>query len=297
MKTALLIPGLDAILAASQIRRWCTFPEVRASLALASGALGALTGGKEDLCHFIESSPRPHLADFERTLVAMTAIQVGIARELEKSLRWDLIVGCSHGDFARSVLAGCIELPTAVDLLWTFGELRKSGPPGRTANVRHARGLPLSEEQLAWIARHDVSLSLWSRFHGTASGSTASIDELRAGALARDLKVKPLLAYPVHSPAMLPIAGKMAEQASRWPIRPPRLPVFSSAYARFIDTADEIAGEAIAGATAPLRWLETVAALARVGVRAYINVGPSTTLAGWLKDDVTIAEAWELLAA
>lgn len=294
-RTALLVPGLDALFSVGKIKRWVDVPTVRESLAEVSASLSKLTGRPEDLEGFMRAAARPHLADFERTLVAMTGIQLGIVRALElRGARWDVVVGVSHGDIARSVLAGCISLDTAVELLWDFARLRKTCPPGRTASVRTVDGSEVSAEHVKWMQDAGGALSLWSRFHGTVSGTQEVIARLCGESRGHGLKIKPLLPYPIHSPVMRTMVEGLLAEGKEWRVSPPNQPILSSVWARELRTSGELMREAVDGAIQPLQWLETLQALTGSGqVTRFINVGPSTTLAEWLPASIAVDDSWE----
>jgi|GEM_PF-3128745 len=298
-KAALLFPGLDALFMSSKLQRWLTDEKVCETLREASGLLSEFTGQKEDLAEFIRVNKRLHLADFDRTLVALTALQVGITRQLE--VKWDIAQGCSHGDVARSVICESLSFRDAIDLLWTFGELRKTCPKGYTANVRTRDGSALTPEQLQWLKDSDTPVSLWSDTNATIGGSVEVLEKIIAQSESRGLKVKPVLQYPVHSPAMRPSMEELRAKSARWQLRAPNKPVFSSLWIRYLTTPADILEEGLASAVQEVRWTETLAHLhEKEGVTTFINVGPSNTLTGWLFSSpkfkgVTLLDGWELL--
>lgn len=298
-RVALLFPGLDALFQSSKLRRWLNCPEARRSLDEASDYLSEMTRCREDLALFVESSNRLHLADFDRTLVALTALQIGIARRLNGA--WDLAQGCSHGDVARSVICESISFRQAVELLWIFGGLRKQSPPGYTANVRPITGGSLSPEQIGWLSEMGAPPSLWSDVNCTIGGSNETLDKVRAQAAEMGLKIKPALAYPVHSACMQPCADALRAIAAEWPFRAPALPVFSSVWLRYLSSGEDVREEGLASAVEPVRWTETLATLhEREGVDVFLNVGPSNALTGWLFESprfarVRLVDAWDML--
>lgn len=302
-KTALLLPGLDALFATGKLKRWLQFSEIRISLDEASKILSSLTGQDEDLLSFVESHHRIHIADFDRTLVCLTAVQVAIADKLKRQLNeWDLIQGCSHGDIARSVLAESITFAEAIDILWTFAVMRKNTPEGYTANVRSIDGSEMSKEQLQWLEEKGAAVSRWSESHATVGGTTVFLDKLKNQAKAKGLKIKPVLPYPIHSPAMQESFLQLADLAPQWNVQPPNQPIFSSLWLRYLESSEDIFFEGLAGSTSPVKWVETLTHLyEKEKVRTFINVGPSNTLTGWLLEsqsfpDLEVIEAWDLLA-
>ena len=301
MKTALLFPGLDALFVTAHLKRWFEFTKVRASVAEMNRILSKITGKNEDLEKLILESPRPHLKDFDRTSIALTAIQIGIARSLEEREQWDLVVGCSHGDLARSVICGVLKMEDVVDLIWTFGCYLKDCPEGRTANVRTVDASPLSHEQLQWLESQGASPSLWSSHHATIATETAPMEQLVKTGRERNLKIKPVFPFAIHSPVMRPLALRLIELAPKWKLSEPKWAIFSSVRVTFLQNTDEIRTEAIEGLMNPIPWTRTLESLRQEhGVKRFLNVGPSNALTGkafpeGVVPDCVVIDAWDLL--
>jgi len=302
MKTALLFPGLDALFVSSKLQRWIEVPEVRASLSETNRFLSLLTGQTENLESLVTASSRPHLEDFDRTTIALAGIQIGIARAVQKIESWDVVIGCSHGDIARSVVCGVLRLQDAVEIIWTFARLRKDCPPGRTANVRTVDASPLQKSQIDWLSAQGATLSQWSTHHATIAATQDVIDRVLPACRERGLKVKPIFPFAVHSPAMSSLADHFTTLSPKWELSEPQWPIFSSVYSKFLLNADEIRNEAIAGAVSPIPWIQSLASLCdEHGVKRFLNVGPSNALTGWTfnslaTEGVTVQDAWDILS-
>ncbi len=302
MKTVLLFPGLDAIFIASKLKRWLDLEAPAAALQEASRHLSALSGQPEDLAAFLRNANRPHLADFDRTLIALTALQIGVVRAIASRIEWNAVLGCSHGDIARSVISGILTYEQAVALLWTFATLRKDCPKGCTANVRTVDGTPLAKLHLDWLQAQGAPVSIWSDKNATIAGSNEQVDAIAQQSREHGLKVRPVLAYPVHSPVMQPSVDSLRQLAGAWPIGAPTWPVFSSVWVRYLNTPEDLREEGLAGAVQPIRWVETLHHLRQhEGFDHFINVGPSNTLTGWLFESpdfsgTKLTDAWDLLA-
>lgn len=300
-KTVLLFPGLDSLFLASKLKRWLDVGSTQGALAEASEHLSTLTGAKEDLTAFLRDNGRPHLADFDRTLVALTGLQVGIARGLAQKQPWDLVLGCSHGDIARSVICGMLDLKNAVEVLWLFADLRKRCPEGSTANVRTVDGSPLSPEQLQWLEGEGAPVSRWSDTNATIAADLATLTRIGEVAREHGLKVKPVLPYPVHSPVMKPVTDLVRAVAHKWEIHASQWPVFSSVRVGWLNGADDVREEALESSVKPVRWVDTLQHLRQnESVTHFVNVGPSNTLTGWLLDPVKfpgvkITDAWDVM--
>ncbi len=299
MTTYAAFPGLEALMQASASRRWLDHREVARTLDEVSGYLSRLTGQTEDIGRFIDENRRPHLADLDRLFIAHVGIQVGIAREVFDRIAVDGIVGCSIGDLSRLAVSQTLSLRETVDLAWFCATHRRHCPPGRMANIRPAEGR-FTAAQLEWIASTGISFSQWSDRHGALAATDAEIGALDAPATGRGLKVRKIFDYPFHSAAMLPLAERILAQAGRWDVRRPALPVFSSVWLRYLEAPGDTAGEALAGATGPVRWRESVDILHRDhGVDRFLNIGPSDTITGWISDSpdlpaLAVVDAWDL---
>ena len=298
-KTVLLFPGLDAIFSSAKMKMWLTNDSVLQTVAEASAELSVLTGENEDLAAFIQTHKHLHLADFDRTLIALTALQVGIARELPKT--WDLVQGCSHGDIARAVITESFTFKEAIQLLWIFAFLRKNAPAGSTANVRTRDGSPLSQDVLLWLADQGTPVSVWSDNNATIGASEEDLERIRARAEEKGIKVKPVLRFPTHSPVMRPSMITLREMTNHYHIHAPNVPVFSSIWVRYLQTGDDIREEALAGVVNKVRWMETLTYLhEKENAHTFINIGPSNTLTGWLFENpqfqkLNLIDSWDIL--
>lgn len=300
-RTAVLFPGLDALFVTAKLKQWGEVPFIQEKLLEASQYLSKITGKEENLLEFIRNNRRLHIADFDRTLVVLTTLQVAIASEVEKIFNWDIVQGCSHGDIARNVLCNVITFKEAIEILWKFSELRQTCPKGYTASVRSFDTEKINSLQLQWLRDKGANLSTWSESHGTIGGDSDFIDNLSVEGASVGLKIKPILSYPVHSEAMRPIISELFSYQELWNFKNPTNKIFSSVWLKFIDNGKELFEEGIAGATNPVRWVETLHHLNQVeDIGTFINIGPSNTLTGWLLDSdefnsVKVLDAWDLL--
>ncbi len=299
----LLFPGLDALFVTSKMKRWLQYEYVKQALDQASVHLSEATAQDENLFAFIADTHRPHVADLDRSLIALTALQVAIADELKRNgHQWDLVQGCSHGDIARSVVCGSVSIKDAIHLLWAFAELRKLLPSGSTCTVRTVDGTALKQEHLDWLEAKRAPVSVWSEGHGTIGTDTANMVAICEQAASQGLKIKDMLPFPVHSPALLPAYELLQMTASQWPVVDPHTPTFSSIWVKDIGSAEAMVQEALDCAVEPVRWKDTLTHLYQEkGAREFINVGPSNTLTGWLMngdlfDQLKVVESWDALS-
>lgn len=299
---AILFPGLDSLFVASKIKRWLDFDFIQQSLNETSVKLSELTNQSEDLLTFIRDTHRPYLVDLDRSLVCLTVLQVSIATNLRSQIKdLGLIQGCSHGDIARSVMVESISLNDAIEILWSFTFLRKLLPDGVTATVRTKDGTPISEAHIAWFDAEETPISLWSKEHGTIGSETHKIEALAKLAAEKNLKIKNMLPFPVHTPSLKPAIELLKQTSNLWPVSDPKHGTVSSVWVKDILTGQELKDEVLAGAIQPVRWIETLDYLYHTKkIREFINIGPSNTLTSWVFEsnqypDLKVIEAWDLL--
>jgi len=108
------------------------------------------------------------------------------------------------------------------------------------------------------------------------------------------------VAAAVHSPVMAPAAERLAAAFSDVPIVTPRNAFWSSATAQPVSKPDEIRRLLLEQLTSPVRWRETVNALAQRVGSVFCDLGPGRVLAGLVRRIVKGAEiftAEELVVA
>jgi malonyl CoA-acyl carrier protein transacylase len=109
------------------------------------------------------------------------------------------------------------------------------------------------------------------------SGSPAALEAAAATARAEGCKALELgVTGAFHSPAMQPAVAPFAEALERTAWREPVFPVVSCATAEVMtDPARDLA----AALTMPVRWVDTMHALAALGATDFVDVGPGRVLA------------------
>jgi trans-AT polyketide synthase/acyltransferase/oxidoreductase domain-containing protein len=299
MKTYAVYSGLEALQQASRTRRWLDLPEVAATLDEVSGYLAESTGKKEDIAGFLRENARPHRTDMDRLFIAHTGMQVGISRAVMNRTQIDGLAGCSMGDLARAAVSGAATLRQMIGIVWHLAQYRHLSPPGELASVRPVEG-SFDTGQLEWLKSTGLSLSLWSERYGAFAGASEAIEALKPRARELKLKINQLYPYPFHSELMRPVAESVRMLVSGWDIKPPAMPVYSSIFLKLLVTADEMREEALAGASNPVHWFETIRNLRNeFGVTRIVNIGPTDTITAWIPQsaefsDLEVVEAWDL---
>jgi [acyl-carrier-protein] S-malonyltransferase len=107
------------------------------------------------------------------------------------------------------------------------------------------------------------------------------VDRLLPLAAARGARAQLLaVSAPFHCPLMGPAAAGLGRHLAGVTFHAPRLPVVSSVEARPVRGAAELPGLLVKQVTAPVRWEETVRALAALGATLALETGPGRVLSG-----------------
>jgi [acyl-carrier-protein] S-malonyltransferase len=117
------------------------------------------------------------------------------------------------------------------------------------------------------------------------SGGLAALERATAAARAQGAKrATPLkVAGAFHSPLMMAAVEGLTAAVAEVPLAPCRFPVIANSTATALHTAEEIRVELIRQVMAPVRWAESVRALARWEPELWVDSGPGNVVAGLAK--------------
>ena len=186
--------------------------------------------------------------------------------------------GHSLGELSALAVAGVLDDLDALRLVVLRGRLM--------AESAEASG---GGTMLALLGAEPARATALAESHGVAvandnapgqvvlSGAPNDLRALRGEARAEGLRAIPLdVSGAFRSPHMAAAVEPFRAALADVPLHAPRAVVFSCATARpFADPANELADALVS----PVRWRETMSALAAAGARAYVDVGPGAVLA------------------
>ena len=277
--------GMGAALAAA-------YPEAEAALAEAEAAFAAAadgTGGPS-LRAMLAEGPEELLTLTEHAQPAILAVSVAAVRVLQsRGLEPAFVAGHSLGEYSAHVAAGTFSLSDGVRIVRRRGRYMQEAVPVGTGAMAAVIGLdePLVEQACREAAEGDVvsPANLNSPGQIAIAGHAAAV--ARASERAKTLgarKVVPLtVSAPFHCALMTPAQDRLEPELRALRVQAPRVPVVANVDA----TAKRDAGAAIdalvAQVSSRVRWVEVVQHLAAQGVTHYVEVGPGTVLAGFIK--------------
>ncbi len=240
------------------------------------------------------TDPEP-LADTAYAQPALFATGVALHAQLgEMGLEPDLLCGHSVGEIAAAHLAGMLSLPDAAKLVAARGALMSELPAGGAMFAIAATEAEVAEA----LAGKEQELSL-AALNGPAavvvSGQEQAALELAEDFASRGHKTKRLeVSHAFHSPLVEPILAPLEEVAASLSWSEPHTTVISNLDAQPLSLQRAAEPSYWAHhARAPVRFADSLTALASQGAAACLELGPSPALcpmaAATLGEEVALA--------
>jgi len=255
-------------------------PAVRETFASAADALGY------DLWKLTQEGPAEQLNQTEHTQPAMLAAGVALWRSWQQRGGGApaAVAGHSLGEFTALVCAGALELPVALELVRTRGQLMQAAVPSGAGAM--AAILGLEDEQVRGACRTAEQGQVVEAVNFNAPGQVVIAGEraavARAIEAARALGAKRAielpLSVPSHNRLMRSAAERLEEHLTRIELHPPRIPYVSAVDAAAHEDPADIRALLVRQLWSPVLWRDTVQALVRRGMQMLIECGPGKVL-------------------
>ncbi len=281
--TAWLFPGQGAQHVGMGKDLYDHVPVARAVFDAADTALGfplstlCFEGPEDELLRTVNTQP----ALVTHAIAALVAaIEAGSVTG-----RPDFVAGHSLGEYAALIASGAVSFEDGVRLVRERGRLMQEAcdaEPGTMAAV-----LGLEPGVVAEIAAaHGAALcNINAPGNITIGGTLAAVEAAgKAATEAGAVRVIGLsVAGAFHTPLMEGAAEGMRAVLAKAHFEAPRMPVVSNVTATPMANADGFAQELVDQITSPVRWVESVEAMAQAGVTTFIEFGPGKVLTGLVK--------------
>lgn len=258
---------------------------VRNTFAEASDALG------QDLWQLVADGPVEALAQTVNTQPVMLTAGIAVWRAwLEAGgARPALVAGHSLGEYAALVAAEVLDFRDAVKLVRFRAEAMQTAVPAGMGGM--AAILNLSPELVAEAcaeAAQGESVSaanLNSPVQIVIAGHAGAVERAMEACKARGAKraVSLPVSAPFHSALMKPAADQLAERLAGVQLNEPKIAVLNNVDVKLETSAEAIRDALVRQAYSPVRWIESVEAMAPRGIKAVLEFGPGKVLAGLVK--------------
>ena len=283
-----------------------SFPEAARVFQEADGALGF------PLSRLCFEGPDDQLKLTENTQPALLAVSIAAFAVLTaKGIVPDYVAGHSLGEYSALVAAGSLPFADALRLVRKRGQYMQHAVPASVGAMAALLKLPAGKlnEVLAEAAQGEIvsPSGLNSPDQIVIAGHAAAVNravELAKAAGARRAVLLPVSA-PFHCDLMKPAQDRLKADLDAADFRDLKIPLINNWQAREIRTGAEGREGVYHQVPNAVRWSESIALLASLGVTRFIEVGSGAVLTGLLKNidpaltGLKFGEAadWEKLAA
>ncbi len=258
------------------------YPEARALFDKADAVLGihlsriCFEGSDEDLKQTKNTQP----AIFLHSMAVWNLLKPQDAA---------MTAGHSLGEYSALVAAGALSFEDALKIVRLRGELMQIAGEENPGTMAAVVGLDAAAVTEACTEASAAGIVQPANFNspgqivisGSVDGVRKAMElaKLRGAKLVKELVVSGAF----HSPLM--VSAKFALKAAlhETTIRDASIPVYANVTGKPVQKADEIRRLLVDQVTSPVRWEESVAAMAAAGAVKFVEIGPGKVLQGLAK--------------
>jgi len=269
-------------------------PEVRATLQEASEALG------EDVAKLIAEGPAEALSLTTNTQPVMLTAAVAFYRAwlAAGGSAPKVMAGHSLGEYSALVASGVISFKDAVPLVRFRAEAMQTAVPVGTGGMAAILGLDDATVIRVCAEASTASGGVVEAVNFNAPGQVviagASAAVAKACELLKATGAKRALPLPVsapfHSSLLQPASEKLKGYLMNIEFKAPTIAVINNVDVEILNDPAAIKDALVRQAAKPVRWQETIQAMAAQGITQVVECGPGKVLAGLTKrihDQVT----------
>jgi [acyl-carrier-protein] S-malonyltransferase len=272
--------GMGADLARAHPAAKAVFDEVDEALGESLSSL-IWEGAQDDLTLTANAQP----ALMATSLAAMHAL----AAEGVEAGHAAFVAGHSLGEYSALAAAGALSVGDTARLLRIRGRAMQDAVPVGVGAMAALLGLDFETARgvAEEAAQGEICQAANDNDPGqiVVSGHKAAVERAVELAKAKGAKRAVLLpvSAPFHCALMAPAAEVMASALEEVTIATPLVPLVSNVRAEPVTEPGEIRQLLIAQVTAPVRWRESVQAMARDGVTEIWEIGAGKALSGMIR--------------
>jgi [acyl-carrier-protein] S-malonyltransferase len=262
-------------------------PEVRATIQEASDALS------EDVAKLIAEGPSEALSLTTNTQPVMLTAGVAFYRAwiAAGGAAPKVMAGHSLGEYSALVAAGVISFKDAVPLVRFRAQAMQSAVPVGTGGMAAILGLDDAAVIQVCAQASAASGSIVEAVNFNAPGQvviagasdavTKACELLKAAGAKRALPLP--VSAPFHSSLLQPASEKLKTYLANIEFNVPTIPVINNVDVQILNDPQAIKDALVRQAAKPVRWQETIQAMAQQGVTQVVECGPGKVLAGLTK--------------
>jgi [acyl-carrier-protein] S-malonyltransferase len=243
---------------------------------------------KIDIAKMMKEGPDDALAQTVNTQPVMLTAGVATFRAWQAlgGAPASVYAGHSLGEYSALVAAGALSFADALPLVRFRAESMQAAVPEGTGGIAAVLGLDEAQVQAvcAEAAKGEVleAVNLNSPGQTVIAGHRTAVE--RGMALAKEMGAKRALMLPMSVPShcalMKPAAEKLRQYLQSVNLQAPSVPVIQNADVKAFATPDEIKNALVEQLYRPVRWIETIQAIAARGATTMAECAPGKVLTG-----------------
>jgi [acyl-carrier-protein] S-malonyltransferase len=281
-KIAFVFPGQGSQ-SVGMMKSFESLPRVRDTFREASDAI------RLDLWKMVEEGPAEELAQTINTQPIMLTAGVALYRawEAEGGPLPMIAAGHSLGEYSALTAGGTFAFADAVSMVRFRAQAMQEAVPAGTGAIAAIIGLEDADIAAACAeASKPGEPAEPANFNSPAqvviAGNRAAVERAMEIAKAKGAKRAIMLAMsaPSHCSLMAPVAPRLQERFKDMKIQMPRMPVLHNAIVASATSPEALREALIQQLSRPVRWVETIRAIAAAGATHIVECGPGKVLAG-----------------
>ena len=235
-----------------------------------------LDGPAEDLAQTVNTQP----------LMLTAGIAAWRAWRSQGGAMPDYFAGHSLGEYSALVAAEAIEFSDAVPLVRFRAEAMQQAVPVGQGGIAAILGLDEDAVIAACAEAAQGEIVEPANYNSPGqlviSGSRAAVERAIEATKARGAKRAMMLpmSVPAHSSLMRPAAERLRERIAAIDVVAPKVPVIQNVDVASFNDPAAIKDALVRQLYGPVRWIETIKALADAGMKHVIECGPGRVLVG-----------------
>ena len=284
MKLAMVFPGQGSQ-SVGMLKGYDGLPGVEEVRGEASAALGA------DFLKLLDEGPAEQLNLTVNTQPAMVTAAIAAYRAWRGlgGPEPAIVAGHSLGEYSALVAAGSLNFKDALPLVRFRAQSMQEAVPQGTGAMAAILGLDEkgAVEACAEAAQNEVVQAVNFNAPGqiVIAGHKDAVARAIEACKARGAKrAMPLpVSAPFHSSLMKPAGEKLKVYLERVSLSSPAFPVVNNVDVKMEAAPQSMKDALVRQAASPVRWIETIKAMAAQGVTHVVECGPGKVLAGMVK--------------
>ncbi len=284
MKIAFVFPGQGSQ-TVGMLDAWADDPAVQDAVRTGDAALG------QDLSGLIARGPAEDLNLTANTQPAMLLSAVAMYRAwiAAGGRAPDLVAGHSLGEYSALTAAGSMDLADALRTVRVRAQAMQAAVPVGAGGMAAILGLEdeavrrvcaeAAEGEVVEAVNYNAPAQVVIAGH--AGAIERACERARAAGAKRALPLP--VSAPFHSSLLEPAAAVLREALAAIEVRSPAIPLINNVDVAVPSDPGAIRDALVRQAWHPVRWVETIQAMAAAGVTHVVECGPGKVLSGLTK--------------